>query len=135
MGSELVGSLPTTSTKSFPYTELFWDAYPAYISMGMSYDEYWNGDAESCVAYRRARDERLKLEDAMLWRQGLYVYHAICDAAPLFNPLKPKKPKDYIEKPFGFEKPKPKEEQSEAGFNFVKAWADRVNKMRKHNGS
>lgn len=131
MGSELVGSLPTKLDKAI-MAKAFWEAYPAYLNMGMSYDEYWNGDAESCVAYRKANKERLKEKDIMLWRQGLYNYHALCCAAPLFS-LKPQKPTDYIS-PFGFgEKKKEEPKEDDAALAHVHAWADRVNSMRANN--
>lgn len=100
--------------------------------MGMSADEYWHGDAECCVAYRKAYEERLKFEDMMLWRQGLYVYHALCRVAPAFNSIRPKEPLEYI-KPFGFELREEKAEESEIdpGLAFMKAWADKVNSKRK----
>lgn len=114
--------------------EAFWDAFPAYLNMGMSSDEYWNGDAENCVAYRKAYDEKLKLADVMLWRGGLYTYHALCCVAPAFNSIKPRDPHPYI-KPFGFEmrsneEDEPKQETN-PGLAFMKAWAARVNAMRK----
>lgn len=99
--------------------------------MGMSADEYWRGDAESCVAYRRAYQERLKIEDAMLHRQGLYFYHALCCVAPALNAIKPKEPSEYI-KPFGFAFDKKEEEPEEdKGFAYMKAWADAFNARRK----
>lgn len=135
MGGELVG-LPPFNPKEKPTQEkLFWEAYPAYLAMGMSSDDYWNGDAQMCVAYRKAHEEKLKLDDAMLWRQGLYFYHALCSVAPYFNSLKPQKPQDYLKEPFGFVKEKlSKEDAMQNGLAFVKAWADRVNNMRKQNG-
>lgn len=103
--------------------------------MGVSSDDYWNGDAEICVAYRKAREEKMKFDDAMLWRQGLYFYHALCSVAPYFNSIKPQKPQDYIKEPFGFTKQEqPKENKMQNGLAFVKAWADRVNNTRKQNG-
>ena len=118
---------------------LFWEAYPAYIQMGMPADEYWNGDAEACVAYRKAFKERLKLQDIFDWRLGLYFYHALCCVAPSLNALHPQSPTEYI-KPFGFEKtekPVTQEEIKKAdnpGKAYVQAWADRVNKGRKNGG-
>ena len=135
MGGELVG-LPPFNPKEKPTQErIFWDAYPAYLAMGMSSDDYWNGDAQMCVAYRKAREEKMRLDDAMLWRQGLYIYHALCEVAPYFNSLKPQKPHDYLKEPFGFIKEEPKKEDTmQGGLAFVKAWADRVNNLRKQNG-
>lgn len=128
MGSELLdSSLPRKTL-----TEIFWDAYPAYLAMGMPSDEYWNGDAQACVAYRKAHKERLELQDAMLWRQGLYVYHALCAVAPYFNSIKPRKPEEYLATPFGIiEKKQPQEQRMMSGLAYMKAWADKVNAMRK----
>lgn len=128
MGSELLdSSLPRKTL-----TEIFWEAYPAYLAMGMPSDEYWNGDAQACVAYRKAHKEKLELQDAMLWRQGLYVYHALCAVAPYFNSIKPRKPEEYLATPFGIiEKKQPQEQRMTSGLAYMKAWADKVNAMRK----
>ena len=134
MGSELLNEDPLPAIKTM--TDLFWAAYPAYLAMGMTNDEYWNGDAQACVAYRKAYKEKLELQDAMLWRQGLYVYHAMCCVAPFFNSIKPQKPEQYLEHPFGIvEKQEQKRPQVDPGFEYVKAWADRVNNMRNNNGN
>ena len=132
MGGELVISeLPD---KSIGYTEIFWDAYPAYLTMGMPPEEYWDGDARACRAYRKAYEERLETQDAMLWRQGLYVYHAMCCVAPYFNSIKPQKPSDYIKQPFGIvQKNELEEPDFKGGLEYMKAWAERVNAMRKIN--
>ena len=128
MGSELVkGDLPKKTT----LTQVFWDAYPAYITMGMPPDEYWNGDAQACIAYRAAYKEKLEMQDAMLWRQGLYIYHAMCCVAPYFNSIKPRKPDDYTEKPFGITRKEEPKKQEIPGLEYMKAWAERVNAMRK----
>lgn len=126
MGSELLDSSLPKKTLA----QIFWDLLPAYLAMGMTSDEYWNGDAQLCVAYRKAYKEKLELQDAMLWRQGLYVYHAMCCVAPYFNSIKPTKPENYLEQPFGIiEKKAPIEDK--AGLEYMKAWAEKVNAIRK----
>lgn len=128
MGSELLTEPLPKKTVS----QIFWDAYPAYLAMGMSSDEYWNGDAQACVAYRKAYREKLEMQDAMLWRQGLYVYHALCCVAPYFNSIKPKKPEEYIDHPFGIVTKREVEQRNDTkAIEFMKAWADKVNAMRK----
>lgn len=127
MGSQLLDSWLPPKT----LTELFWEAYPAYIAMGMPSDEYWNGDAQACVAYRKAYKERLELQDAMLWRQGLYVYHALCCVAPYFNSIKPKKPEEYISHPFGITEKQDDDAKPNPALEYMKAWAKKVNAMRK----
>lgn len=126
MGSELLDSSLPKKTLA----QIFWDLLPAYLAMGMTSDEYWNGDAQLCVAYRKAYKEKIELQDAMLWRQGLYVYHAMCCVAPYFNSIKPTKPENYLEQPFGIiEKKAPIEDK--AGLEYMKAWAEKVNALRK----
>lgn len=136
MGSELVNSdLP--KDKKVSMCEIFWEAFPAYLTMGMTSDEYWNGDARLCRAYRKKREEELKLEDERLWRQGAYVYHALICVAPYFNSIKPQKPEEYIE-PFSYtqdqaRKAKAEQEQLNKATAAFQVWADNFNKAR-HNG-
>lgn len=119
-------------------SDVFWEAYPYYIAMGMSEDEYWNGDAQVCVAYRKAQEQRLKMQDFYAWRQGAYIYHALVAVAPYFNSIKPRKPDKYFESPFSVtvqEKPElNKETAMNNGLAFVKAWAENFNaKLREKN--
>ena len=120
-------------------SEIFWEAYPAYLTMGMSSDEYWNGDARACRAYRKKREEEIKLEDERLWRQGAYIYNALICVAPYFNSIKPQKPQEYI-KPFTYIQQETQRKESEerqvlremAAFQ---AWAEQFNKNRKQHGN
>ena len=130
MGSELLTeSLPAKKTMA----QIFWDAFPAYLAMGMSSDDYWNGDAQLCVAYRKAYTERLDLQDAMLWRQGLYVYHALCAVAPYFNSIKPQRPEAYLAEPFGIVQKTEEKQKPDLGLEYMKAWAERFNANRTQN--
>lgn len=70
------------------------------MAMGMSYDDFWNGDAEMAKAYREAHRLRKEMEDEHMWRQGLYVYHALCCVIPALHPMKPSKPLPYPDKPY-----------------------------------
>lgn len=137
MGSELLIDDSELPKETQTMSRLFWDAYPAYIAMGMPSEEYWNGDAQSCIAYRKAYEERLDMQDMYAWRQGLYVYHALCAVAPYFNSIKPRKPEDYP-KPFSqLQKEKAgadaRTEAKKKQDNFkaiVTLWAINVNKRR-----
>lgn len=136
MGSELLESELPTDSKKMPMSEIFWEAYPAYLTMGMSSDEYWNGDARVCRAYRRKREEELKLQDEMLWRQGAYIYQALICVAPYFNSIKPRKPEEYI-KPFSYMADEQKKRETEQNqINRAAAafqvWADSFNKARQN---
>ena len=132
MDGELVSE---PSEKKMTMSEVFWNAYPAYLTMGMSYDEYWNGDARLCRAYRKKREEELKLEDERLWRQGAYIYQALICVAPYFNSIKPQKPQEYIQ-PFSYtqeakEKAKAEAIQTQRGLAAFQVWADAFNRNRK----
>lgn len=138
MGSELVDSDLPEEQKKVSMSEIFWEAYPAYLTMGMSSDEYWNGDARACRAYRKKREEELKLQDEMLWRQGAYVYHAMICVAPYFNSIKPQKPEEYIE-PFSYiadkqKKAKAEKRQLDQATAAFQVWADNFNRNRNNGG-
>ncbi len=72
------------------------------MSIGMSYDEFWNGDVSMVEAYREANELRDKRRNQELWLQGLYIYEALCDASALFRftTKKTVKPEPYLKEPF-----------------------------------
>ena len=55
------------------------------MSIGMTYDEFWNGDVKLVEVYRKASELRDRRRNQELWLQGAYFYEALCDAAPLFR--------------------------------------------------
>lgn len=73
-----------------------------YLAMGMSADEYWNGDPAWAKAYREAnkiRNERLNHE---MWLQGLYIYDALCRVSPVLHAFAKggTKPLEYPSEPY-----------------------------------
>lgn len=73
------------------------------MSIGMSYDEFWNGDVSTVRAYRKAYELQEKRRNQELWLQGMYFYEALCDASPLFRFSMKKgtiKPEPYIKEPY-----------------------------------
>ena len=73
------------------------------MSIGMSYDEFWNGDVSMVKAYRRAYELQEKRRNQELWLQGMYFYEALCDASPLFRFTMKKgmvKPEPYLKEPY-----------------------------------
>ena len=108
MGGELVtGSPPEKggrcheeSVPLLSYTEQFYQQLPFYLSIGMTWDQYWNEDCTLVKYYREAYRLRLKERNNELWLQGLYFYHALCDASPLFRfSNKPQKAEPYLNEP------------------------------------
>lgn len=69
------------------YTELFNSIFPYYLSIGMTYEQFWEQDAELVVFYRKADELRRKRANEDMWMQGLYIYEALCDTSPLFRDL------------------------------------------------
>lgn len=73
------------------------------MSIGMSYDEFWNGDVSMVRAYRKAQELRDKRNNQSAWLQGMYFYEALCDASPLFRFSLKKgvvKPEPYLKEPY-----------------------------------
>lgn len=85
------------------YAEIFEQLCPYYMSIGMSYDDFWNGDVCMVKAYRTAYELREKRRNQELWLQGMYFYEALCDASPLFRFSMKKgiiKPEPYLKEPY-----------------------------------
>lgn len=85
------------------YGDIFEQLCPYYMSIGMSYDDFWNGDVEMVKAYRKANELADKRRNFELWLQGSYFYEALCDASPLFRFSMKKgsiKPEPYVKEPY-----------------------------------
>lgn len=109
MGGELVTGSSSPEGDGFQrdavphlsHTEQFYQQLPFYLAIGMTWDQYWNEDCTLTRYYREAYELRRKERNHDLWLQGLYFYHALCDASPLFRfSTKPQKATPYIEEPF-----------------------------------
>lgn len=135
MGSEFLNAPTQRKTE----TEIFEEAFPFYLAIGMSYAEYWEGDPSLARYYRKAYLIKQEEINNNAWLQGLYIYDAISTA--LYNALRGKNTtaKTYTEKPYNFnnkektEAEKAKEvviEQEKAA-----AWMEnfvRINKSQSH---
>lgn len=96
------------------YGEIFEQLCPYYMSIGMSYDEFWNGDVLAVKAYRKADELREKRKNFELWLQGSYIYEALCDASPLFRFTMKKgsvKPEPYVKEPYPITKAEVRERE------------------------
>lgn len=86
----------------------FEEVCPFFISIGMTYEQFWYGDVSIAKSYLKAyqiKEEREALKNKWArWEQGFYVYEAICDTAPILRPFsKATKPLQYPDKPYGLE--------------------------------
>ena len=83
------------------YGKIFEQLCPYYMSIGMSYDEFWNGDVSAVKAYRMANELRDRRMNQELWLQGKYIYDALCSVSPLFRfSTKPTKSEPYVQEPY-----------------------------------
>ena len=144
MDGELVSSSLSTeevgqegSPSSFTYTEKFYELFPYYLSIGMTFEQYWDGDCTLVKYYRKAEELRNEKRNQELWLQGMYVYEAICDVAPILHAFAKKgtKPTPYTEKPYPLTRKQVKKEEeekqrklTEKGKRFMEAMAASINK-------
>lgn len=106
------------------------------MAFGMSYAEYWDGEADLARYYRKANELKKQVWNERAWMQGAYIYEAILDAAPVLNPMA-KKPeaRPYLDKPYPLtnkeqeERQRRKNEQAtKNGRDFVARFAAEFNK-------
>ena len=81
---------------------------PYFISIGMSYEQFWYEDVEIAQTFLKAfeiKEKRRAIERKWtLWEQGLYIYEALCDVSPILRAFsKVKKPLQYPTKPYDIE--------------------------------
>lgn len=97
------------------YTEQFYEAFPYYLSIGMTAEQFWEGDPHLVKYYRQAEEIRNDKRNQELWLQGLYVYEAICDASPILQAFANKgtKARPYPDKPYAITKKQREREAAE----------------------
>ena len=71
-----------------------------YIAMGMTYEQYWDGDTEAHRAYLKAYKIQMADQNKMAWIQGLYVYEAIGALAPMLKAFAKGRARPYVKEPF-----------------------------------
>lgn len=131
-GSEHNSSLPLLT-----YTEKFYELFPYYLSIGMTYEQYWDGDCTLVKYYRKAEEMRNDKRNQELWLQGMYIYEAICDVSPILHAFAKKgaKPHPYPSKPYAISEKQIKQEREEKqrklvekGKKFMEAMMHSTNK-------
>jgi hypothetical protein len=97
------------------FHELFQEALPQYMAIGMSQAEFWEGPLWLAGAYREAAAIRDKQADAEAWRMGAYVYQAVLRASPVLHAFASKgaKPAEWLEEPFTVSAERQAEEEAE----------------------
>lgn len=80
--------------------------FPYYLSIGMTYEQFWEQDVELVKFYREAWELKKEQKNHELWLQGMYIYEAFCDASPIFRDFAKKgtKPIPYRSEPYELSK-------------------------------
>lgn len=93
------GSAPAPHLR---FSDIFWQKFPYYLSIGMTEDQYWNGDCVLPKYYREAERLRQERVNQEAWLQGMYVYDGLLRASPILRAFVKKgtKPKPYVEEPY-----------------------------------
>ena len=105
------------------YTEQFYKVLPYYLSIGMTYEQFWNDDVELVKHYRQTEEIRNERRNQELWLQGMYFYEAVCDVSPILHAFAKKgtKPHPYSDRPYSLnEKQREKAEEEKARLNAEK---------------
>ena len=83
--------------------EMFTELCPAYMAMGMSYDEFWNRNTKVHRAYRDAWVRKTAYRNWEMWWQGGYIYEALLKVAPVMRAALSKsrvEPGKYSDEPY-----------------------------------
>lgn len=84
----------------------------------MTYEQFWYGDVTMTKDYLKAYKIKAKrdneIEQWNIWKQGMYIYEALCDVSPVLHAFSKKgtKPLPYSEAPYGMEEYKKKLEEN-----------------------
>lgn len=114
------------------------EAFPQYLAMGMTEEQYWDKDCTLVIAYRKAYKIRQEEINYHAWLNGLYVWKALQTAPVFVNGFMPKGARvdQYFEKPIDFtpERKKPKvpanEQKMQNGIAFMTKLAAMFNSQR-----
>lgn len=96
MGDSLEQS-PSPNTAS--YSELFESVEGFYISIGMSYDDFWRDDPRKTIAYRKAHALEADRKNAEAWRAGMYTLSAMQSVIANALAKKGSPPVTYLQEP------------------------------------
>lgn len=85
---------------SFSFSDEFEKHLPYFMAVGMTYEQYYDGDVWLCKYYRQADEIRKDRMNEKLWLQGLYIYDALIKVAPALRAMSSSKPDNYPNEPY-----------------------------------
>lgn len=92
-----------SDVKWLTFAELADELCPQYMSIGVSFQEYWHGDYTQLAYYAKAFEVQRERANYDAWLQGAYVYDALCMASPILRAFAKSgtKPTPYHKEPYG----------------------------------
>jgi hypothetical protein len=108
----------------------------------MTLEQYWDGDPMLAKYYRKANEFRRKRRNEELWLQGMYIYEALCDVAPVLHAFAKRgtKPVPYPDHPYALtvndreeEKKLKEKREREKAKRYMEAKMATINKRFKSN--
>lgn len=87
----------------------FQELCPYFIKMGMSYEQFWLEDVTMTKyylkAYKMKLNDKVEMDQWNMWKQGVYIYEALCDVSPILHAFAKNgtKPLPYRKAPYGYE--------------------------------
>lgn len=105
MGSSESITKDRNIVESTSLTKLFEHECPYYMSYGMSFDQFWYDSPWLTKFYRESYKLKIRYDDVFMWKQGMYIYEALCDVSPILHAFSKKgtKPLQYRSKPMSEE--------------------------------
>lgn len=88
------------SAPRLSYGEILDEAFPNYLNMGMTYEQFWYGDPRAYRFYRKAYEQKRSHENYTAWLNGRYVFDAILAVAPVLIPFSKGKLGEYPKQPY-----------------------------------
>lgn len=89
------------SSPTISLEEQFNTVFPYYLSIGMTPEQFWDGDVDLVKFYRKAYEYKKQEWNTQAYLNGLYTYEAILRAAPVLHAFAKRgtKPLPYRDKP------------------------------------
>lgn len=98
------GVTPEEPPKPKTAAELFDEAFPHYLAMGMSEEQFWDRDCLLVIPYRKAYQIRQEEANNNAWLQGVYIMQALQSVPVFVNGFMPRgaRLQKYFDKPIDF---------------------------------
>lgn len=118
------------------YSEIFEEVCPYYLVLGLTLEEFWDGDCQYTRYARKADKLRQERINQNAWLQGMYIYDALTRISPILNPFAKKgtKAKPYVPEPYPMDskdddskEDKLEKEKADKGMTYIQNFASKFN--------